>query len=218
MTWPKHPSPNGFPNVRLERQRHKSISVQLLGNEEQSASSSKCFCCVSFFVFTHRDLPNSHFGSAGNSNSKTFASIGPSLDDKRAILTNGALEFMEELDSKDTCLSRTSEVLLPPVSLASIQHFTTRNWMKRFHLESIFVSFRKLQSRRTKYKSTNSICTFYQFCSTLQQAEGRIWGKSLICKHLTNLSKLKIHNWKPAMIRFTAVNLSLPLWSLWESL
>ena len=43
-------------------------------------------------------------GSGGSSSSETLASMGPSLDDRRAILTSGVLEFMEELESKDTCL------------------------------------------------------------------------------------------------------------------
>ena len=52
---------------------------------------------------SHLVLENSHLGSDGSSSSKTLDSIGPSLDDRRAILTNGVLEFMEELDSKETC-------------------------------------------------------------------------------------------------------------------
>lgn len=40
-----------------------------------------------------------------------MASIGPSLDDRRAILTSGVLEFMEELESKDTCLGAKTKLL-----------------------------------------------------------------------------------------------------------
>ncbi|TNN73192.1 hypothetical protein EYF80_016678 [Liparis tanakae] len=68
-TWPKQPSPRGFPRVSL---KHKQR--------------------------------NSHLGSEGSSSSETLASMGPSLDDRRAIRTSGVLEFMEELESKDTCL------------------------------------------------------------------------------------------------------------------
>lgn len=50
-------------------------------------------------------------GSGGSSSSETLASIGPSLDDRRAILTSGVLEFMEELESKDTCLGARRELL-----------------------------------------------------------------------------------------------------------
>lgn len=50
-------------------------------------------------------------GSEGSSSSETLASIGPSLDDKRAIRTNGVLEFMEELESKDTCLGAKNKLL-----------------------------------------------------------------------------------------------------------
>lgn len=45
-------------------------------------------------------------GSAGNSSSETLASVGPSPEDSRAMRTSGVLEFMDELDSKDTCLGR----------------------------------------------------------------------------------------------------------------
>lgn len=53
---------------------------------------------------SHRVRGNSHLGSEGSSSSETLASIGPSLEDRRAIRTSGVLEFMEELESKDTCL------------------------------------------------------------------------------------------------------------------
>lgn len=43
--------------------------------------------------------------------------MGPSLEERRVIRTRGVLEFMEELDSSDTCLGRANEVLLPTVSL-----------------------------------------------------------------------------------------------------
>lgn len=56
------------------------------------------------FSVSYRVRGNSHLGSEGSSSSETLASIGPSLDDRRAILTSGVLEFMEELESKDTCL------------------------------------------------------------------------------------------------------------------
>lgn len=45
-------------------------------------------------------------GSAGSSSSDTLASAGPSPEDSRAMRTSGVLEFMDELDSKDTCLGR----------------------------------------------------------------------------------------------------------------
>lgn len=50
-------------------------------------------------------------GSGGSSSSETLASMGPSLEDRRAILTNGVLEFMEELESKDTCLGARRKLL-----------------------------------------------------------------------------------------------------------
>lgn len=43
--------------------------------------------------------------------------MGPSLEERRVIRTRGVLEFMEELDSNDTCLGRANEVLLPTVFL-----------------------------------------------------------------------------------------------------
>lgn len=49
-------------------------------------------------------------GSAGNSSSETLASAGPSPEDSRAMRTSGVLEFMDELDSKDTCLGRQGQV------------------------------------------------------------------------------------------------------------
>lgn len=58
---------------------------------------------------THLERGNSHLGSEGSSSSETLGSIGPSLDDRRAILTSGVFEFMEELESKDTCLSEEAE-------------------------------------------------------------------------------------------------------------
>lgn len=58
---------------------------------------------------THLERGNSHLGSDGSSSSETLGSIGPSLDDRRAILTRGVFEFMEELESKDTCLSEEAE-------------------------------------------------------------------------------------------------------------
>lgn len=66
-----------------------------------------------FFLFLPSYLVrgNSHLGSDGSSSSDTLASIGPSLDDRRAILTSGVLEFMEELESKDTCLSAKNKLL-----------------------------------------------------------------------------------------------------------
>lgn len=64
----------------------------------------------SFLPYLVRE--NSHFGSEGSSSSETLASIGPSLDDRRAILTNGVLEFMEEFESKETCLGAKRERLL----------------------------------------------------------------------------------------------------------
>jgi len=64
------------------------------------------FWNISFASSCHsyRVRGNSHLGSEGSSSSETLASIGPSLDDRRAIRTSGVLEFMEELESKDTCL------------------------------------------------------------------------------------------------------------------
>lgn len=64
--------------------------------------------CEQIFSVSYRVRGNSHLGSVGSSSSETLASIGPSLDDRRAILTNGVLEFMEELESKDTCLGAKS--------------------------------------------------------------------------------------------------------------
>ena len=61
---------------------------------------------------SYRVRENSHLGSEGSSSSSTLASIGPSLDDRRAILTNGVLEFMEELESKDTCLGAKRKPVL----------------------------------------------------------------------------------------------------------
>lgn len=58
---------------------------------------------------THLERGNSHLGSDGSSSSETLGSIGPSLDERRAILTSGVFEFMEELESKDTCLSEEAE-------------------------------------------------------------------------------------------------------------
>lgn len=52
---------------------------------------------------TDRVLDSSHLGSAGSSSSETLARAGPSVD-CRVIRRRGALEFIEELDSKDTCL------------------------------------------------------------------------------------------------------------------
>lgn len=49
-------------------------------------------------------------GSAGSSSSDTLASAGPSPEDSRAMRTSGVLEFMDELDSKDTCLGRQGQV------------------------------------------------------------------------------------------------------------
>lgn len=64
---------------------------------------------------TDRERASSHLGSGGSSSSETLASIGPSLEERRVIRTRGVLEFMEELDSNDTCLGRANEVLLPTV-------------------------------------------------------------------------------------------------------
>lgn len=61
-------------------------------------------CGGVFFSFSYRVRGNSHLGSEGSSSSETLASMGPSLEDRRAIRTSGVLEFMEELESKDTCL------------------------------------------------------------------------------------------------------------------
>lgn len=58
---------------------------------------------------SHLERGNSHLGSDGSSSSETLGSMGPSLDDRRAILTSGVFEFMEELESKDTCLSEETE-------------------------------------------------------------------------------------------------------------
>lgn len=57
---------------------------------------------------TDRERANSHLGSGGSSSSETLASIGPSLEERRVIRTRGVLEFMEELDSNDTCLGRAN--------------------------------------------------------------------------------------------------------------
>lgn len=51
-------------------------------------------------------------GSEGSSSSETLASVGPSLDDRRAILTSGVFEFMEELESKDTCLGTKEQTVI----------------------------------------------------------------------------------------------------------
>lgn len=54
---------------------------------------------------TYLSLGNSHFGSSGSSYSETPASMGASAVEERrvVILTRGVLEFMEELESADTC-------------------------------------------------------------------------------------------------------------------
>lgn len=44
--------------------------------------------------------------------------MGPSLEESRVIRTSGVLEFMEELDSSDTCLGRANGALLPTVFLS----------------------------------------------------------------------------------------------------
>lgn len=59
---------------------------------------------------TDRALDSSHLGSAGSSSSETLASAGPSPEDSRAMRTSGVLEFMDELDSKDTCLGQQEQV------------------------------------------------------------------------------------------------------------
>lgn len=53
---------------------------------------------------THLSLGNSHLGSSGSSYSETPASMGVSAVEERrvVILTNGVLEFIEELDSAET--------------------------------------------------------------------------------------------------------------------
>lgn len=61
-------------------------------------------------LHTDRARGSSHLGSAGSSSSETLASAGPSPEDSRAIRTRGVLEFMDELDSKDTCLGQQGQV------------------------------------------------------------------------------------------------------------
>lgn len=78
---------------------------------------------------TDRERANSHLGSGGSSSSETLASIGPSLEERRVIRTRGVLEFMEELDSNDTCLGRANEVLLPTVFPAGKQVGTCPRWV-----------------------------------------------------------------------------------------
>lgn len=58
-----------------------------------------------------RVLDSSHLGSAGSSSSETLARTGPSPEDSRAIRTRGVLEFIEELDSKDTCLGHQDKLV-----------------------------------------------------------------------------------------------------------
>jgi hypothetical protein len=60
---------------------------------------------------TDRVLDSSHLGSAGSSSSETLARTGPSPEDSRAIRTRGVLEFIEELDSKDTCLGHQDKLV-----------------------------------------------------------------------------------------------------------
>ena len=66
--------------------------------------------CPRPITTTDRALDSSHLGSAGNSSSETLASAGPSPEDSLAMRTSGVLEFMDELDSKDTCLGRQGQV------------------------------------------------------------------------------------------------------------
>lgn len=60
---------------------------------------------------TDRVLDSSHLGSAGSSSSETLARTGPSPEDSRAIRTRGVLEFIEELESKDTCLGHQDRLV-----------------------------------------------------------------------------------------------------------
>lgn len=66
---------------------------------------------VSSLTTTDRVLESSHLGSAGSSSSETLARTGPSPEDSRAIRTRGVLEFIEELDSKDTCLGHQDRLV-----------------------------------------------------------------------------------------------------------
>lgn len=79
--------------------------------DRRSDGSDECRAAEVFFFVSHRVRGNSHLGSEGSSSSETLASIGPSLEDRRAIRTSGVLEFMEELESKDTCLGAKDRLL-----------------------------------------------------------------------------------------------------------
>lgn len=91
--------------MSLERERRGALS----NGDLDTLATDSCPYVVS--SVSHRDRGNSHLGSEGSSSSETLASIGPSLDDKRAIRTSGVLEFMEELESKDTCLGAKGKPL-----------------------------------------------------------------------------------------------------------
>lgn len=74
----------------------------------------------------YRERGNSHLGSEGSSSSETLARIGPSLEDSRAIRTSGVLEFMDELESKDTCLGAKDKtetiVIVSETTRKRLQH------------------------------------------------------------------------------------------------
>lgn len=92
---------------RKNIQRFGIFLCSLTAHTERAYCPDACKCCIMPIGVTAPSYlvrGNSHLGSDGSSSSETLANMGPSLDDSRAIRTSGVFEFMEELESKETCL------------------------------------------------------------------------------------------------------------------
>lgn len=102
-TWPKQPSPRGFPSTSLLRAHNKPkwLQVDILQRRES--------CDVLKGQLGYLSLDTSQQGSWGSSYSETPDSIGVPLEESREGLTNITPEFREELDSTDTCRIRKQQ-------------------------------------------------------------------------------------------------------------
>lgn len=95
-----------FSNLTLEYLRNTSLPSSHLAPIPRTLTKYTLSLTT-----TDRVLDSSHLGSAGSSSSETLARTGPSPEDSRAIRTRGVLEFIEELDSKDTCLGHQDRLV-----------------------------------------------------------------------------------------------------------
>ena len=107
-TWPKQPSPRGFPSTSLEMEK---VQPQTSESLLRRAGCNPAPASLPPHSSAHLSRGNSHSGSRGRSRLTRPASKAGPLEERRTPRTRDELDLPEEPDSRENC--KVGDLVLP---------------------------------------------------------------------------------------------------------